>query len=68
MVIEQAQEMAWVPGDAVRQRSRLLGAMRSWGLGDDAAAVAELNRRAIADPEWFWRAAVADLGVDFSVP
>jgi acetyl-CoA synthetase len=63
--IQQTQEMAWVPGDAVRERSRLLAAMRNWGLSKD---VAELNRRAIADPEWFWRAAVADLGVDFAVP
>ncbi|MCP2288846.1 AMP-binding protein [Nocardia amikacinitolerans] len=59
---------AWVPGDGARERSRLLAAMRSWGLNTDTAAVTELNRRAIADPEWFWRAAVADLGVEFTTP
>lgn len=59
---------AWVPGDGVRERSRLLAAMRAWGLDTDAAAVTELNRRAIADPEWFWRAAVSDLDVEFTAP
>ncbi|MGW5375745.1 AMP-binding protein [Nocardia sp. NPDC003999] len=58
---------AWVPGDEARERSRLLAAMRSWGLDTDATAVTELNRRAIADPEWFWRAAVADLEVEFTM-
>ncbi|MFI2280703.1 AMP-binding protein [Nocardia beijingensis] len=57
---------AWVPGDEARERSRLLAAMRSWGLDTDATAVTELNRRAIADPEWFWRAAVSDLEVEFT--
>ncbi|WP_067810349.1 AMP-binding protein [Nocardia beijingensis] len=59
---------AWVPGDGDRERSRLLAAMRSWGLDTDAAAITELNRRAIADPEWFWRAVVSDLDVEFTTP
>lgn len=42
--------------------------MRRWGFGDDANAVRELNARAVADPEWFWRATVEDLGVEFSQP
>ena len=62
------EEMAWIPGAAVRERSRLLAAMKSWGFGDDAAAVAELGRRAVADPDWFWREALTDLDVKFSVP
>jgi acetyl-CoA synthetase len=64
-------EIAWTPGDEVRRRSRLLGAMRAWGFEGfetESAAVAALSSRAIADPEWFWRAATADLGVDFAVP
>jgi acetyl-CoA synthetase len=60
--------MAWVPPAEVRDRSRLLAAMKSWGFGSDAAAVAELNIRAVADPEWFWRAALDDLNVTFSTP
>ncbi|MDV7351964.1 AMP-binding protein [Rhodococcus oxybenzonivorans] len=67
-ISSRPEEMAWVPGPAVRERARLLAAMKSWGLGDDAAAVAELGRRAVADPEWFWREALADLDVAFSVP
>ncbi|MFG3618654.1 AMP-binding protein [Nocardia sp. NPDC047654] len=66
--VQPAEQPAWVPGAQIRERSRLLAAMRSWGFGDDAAAVAELNERAIAEPEWFWRAATTDLGVNFSVP
>ncbi|RMI28791.1 AMP-binding protein [Nocardia stercoris] len=66
--VQQAEGLAWVPGATVRERSRLLAAMRGWGLGSDAAAVAELNRRADADPDWFWRATAADLGVEFTVP
>ncbi|TQM32611.1 AMP-binding protein [Nocardia bhagyanarayanae] len=66
--VQSAEQPAWVPDEQIRERSRLLAAMRAWGFGDDAAAVTELNERAIADPEWFWRAATTDLGVDFSVP
>lgn len=65
---DASQPMAWMPSAEVRERSRLLAAMKSWGFGDDAKAVAELNQRAVADPEWFWRAALADLNVEFSVP
>ncbi|MEV0685573.1 AMP-binding protein [Nocardia sp. NPDC050378] len=66
--VQPAEQPAWVPDATIRERSRLLAAMRAWGFGDDAAAVAALNERAIAEPEWFWRAATTDLGVDFSVP
>ncbi|SFW79910.1 AMP-binding protein [Amycolatopsis australiensis] len=57
-------EFAWVPDDAVRQRSRLPAALRKWGIAD----VTELNERAIADPEWFWRAVVEDLDIGFTTP
>lgn len=60
--------IAWNPDEAIRERSRLLRAMRSWGFGDDIAAFNELNHRAITDPNWFWRAVVTDLEVDFSAP
>lgn len=66
--VGSSQECAWTPGESVRERSRLLAAMRGWGFGDDAAAVAELNRRAVADPEWFWRAAIEDLNIEFATP
>lgn len=58
----------WNPPKSIRERSRLLAAMRHWGYGDDTEAVAELNARAVADPEWFWREALSDLGLEFSRP
>lgn len=54
----------WWPGAAELERSRLAGLMRTEGVGSLEA----LHRRAVADPEWFWRAAVPDLGIEFSRP
>lgn len=54
----------WEPGPAERDRSRLLRAMARWGYADIAA----LHRASVADPEWFWRAAVDDLGIAFDTP
>lgn len=65
---ELRDEIAWNPGNEVRERSRLLTALKQWGFGSSDAAVAEFHRRAASDPEWFWRAATEDLGVDFSTP
>lgn len=61
-------DAAWKPDETVRQRSRLLAAMRTWGFGEDIAAFGLLNQRAIADPDWFWRAAITDLDIEFSTP
>jgi acetyl-CoA synthetase len=54
----------WTPGDAERKRSRLLAAMTQWGY----ATLADLHEASVDDPEWFWRAAADDLGVEFSEP
>ncbi|WP_028266078.1 AMP-binding protein [Arthrobacter sp. MA-N2] len=54
----------WVPGKDVLERSRLLAAMRRWGV----ESLEALHARSIDDPEWFWRAVVEDLGIDFSTP
>lgn len=51
----------WTPDARHVDRSRLLGLMRSLGHEDLAAMHAE----SIDDPERFWRAAVADLDVEF---
>lgn len=56
----------WMPDDDVVARSRLFGALRKWGYSPDAAGFDELNARAVADPEWFWRAVVDDLDIEFS--
>ncbi|MFC8010882.1 AMP-binding protein [Streptomyces cinereoruber] len=54
----------WVPGEAERARSRLLTAMRRWGHD----TIEDLHRASVDDPEWFWRAAVEDLGITFTKP
>ncbi|MFT3660727.1 MAG: AMP-binding protein [Gordonia sp. (in: high G+C Gram-positive bacteria)] len=61
-------EYAWNPDESVRERSRLLNAMRSAGFGDDLAAYREFNARAAGDPEWFWRRVVDDLDIEFATP
>ncbi|MFS4107810.1 AMP-binding protein [Streptomyces sp. PD-S100-1] len=58
------RDPVWTPGEAERERSRLLTAMRRWGYG----TLEELHRASVEDPEWFWRAAVEDLGIDFARP
>jgi len=55
---------AWTPGVAERSRSRLLAAMKVWGHD----SIESLHRASVDDPEWFWRAVVEDLGVDFDEP
>jgi len=54
----------WIPDEQRRARSRLLTAMDSWGV----RSIEEVHDRSIADPEWFWRAIVEDLGVEFTLP
>lgn len=55
---------AWVPGPEHLDRSRLLRAARRWGHDD----VASLHAASVDDPEWFWRAVVEDLRIDFREP
>lgn len=64
MTENRSDTLAWVPTDEVRERSRLLAALDRW----QVESVDALNERAAADPEWFWRAVVEDLDVDFSTP
>lgn len=61
---DPADAPAWIPAEADRRRSRLLGAMRRWGF----ATLADLHAASVDDPEWFWRPVVADLGIDFDEP
>jgi len=55
---------AWLPSNAVMARSRLARAMERWGYG----SLADLHRDSVDKPDWFWRAALADLGIEFSTP
>jgi acetyl-CoA synthetase len=55
---------AWQPDSARRARSRLLRAMRTW----EVDTLEDLHDRSITDPEWFWRAVVDDLAIEFEAP
>ncbi|MDQ1662816.1 MAG: acetyl-CoA synthetase [Blastococcus sp.] len=57
-------EVMWHPSQSVVAASRLTALMRAHGI----ATFQELHRRSVSDPDWFWDAAVKDLGVDFYQP
>lgn len=57
-------DACWRPDEAVIARSRLGGLLRRHGVDD----VPALHRRAVEDPEWYWRAVVEDLGINFERP
>src|SRR4029453_12545294 len=46
------------------ESTRLARFMRSLGIG----TLAELQRRSVADPDWYWNAVVRDLGLRFTRP
>jgi acetyl-CoA synthetase len=52
---------AWRPDTAYLERSRLRRFLREAG----CSGLEELQARAVADPAWFWQAAVADIGAIF---
>ena len=55
---------AWIPTEEIVSRNRLLDAMKRWGY----ESVEDLHTRSIDDPEWFWRAVIDDLDIEFSRP
>jgi len=57
-------EPAWSPDPATIERSRLTRLIRRLGL----TGIDDLHRRAVADPDWYWRTVVDDLGIDFARP
>src|SRR6058998_1147414 len=54
-----ADDIIWRPRPDVAERSRIAGFLRSHSI----ASLSELQRRSVADPEWYWSAAVEDLGI-----
>jgi acetyl-CoA synthetase len=52
-------EIIWRPTPEVVERARITRLMRATGVG----SLAELQRRSVEDPEWYWTAVVRDLGV-----
>ncbi len=55
-------EIVWRPTGEVLERANVVRLMRRHGFDD----YRELVRRSQDDPEWFWPAAVEDMGLDFS--
>ncbi len=57
-------EVVWRPSKEVLERANVVRFMRRHGFDDYRA----FQQRSQDDPEWFWPAAVKDLGLEFSSP
>jgi acetyl-CoA synthetase len=57
-------EIVWCPDDETLERANVVRLMRRHGL----ETYRELVERSVAEPDWFWPAAVEDLGLEFSRP
>lgn len=59
-----AREFIWQPSDDVMARSRLGAFLRQHDLPDYPS----LNKRADADPDWFWNAVISHFDIRFETP
>ena len=57
-------EIVWRPGEATIETANVTRLIRR----ADAADYAELQRRSVDDPEWFWPLVVEDIGLEFAQP
>src|SRR5256714_10845197 len=57
-------ELAWEPTPEYVERANVTRLMRAHGID----SIAELRRRSVEDVEWYWDAAVKDLGLGFAAP
>jgi acetyl-CoA synthetase len=57
-------EFVWTPTKEVLERSNVVRLMRRQGIDDYRALV----QRSIDEPEWFWPAAVEDMGIELFEP
>ena len=57
-------EVVWRPDEQTLEHANVVRLMRRHGF----ATYRELVARSIEDPEWFWAAAVEDLGLEFFEP
>ena len=57
-------DFIWSPGAEVVERANVTRLMRRHGIGH----FDELVRRSQAEPEWFWPAAIDDMGLEFATP
>src|SRR5438067_1759738 len=56
--------IAWHPTQELMEASQLQRFMSLHGM----ATPAELHRRSVDEPRWFWNAVLADLGIEFFTP
>jgi acetyl-CoA synthetase len=59
-----ATTFIWEPDEATLERANVVRLLRRHGLDD----YWELVRRSQEDPEWFWPAAIEDMGLEFFEP
>ena len=57
-------DIIWRPTPEVIERARITRLMRLLGV----ASLAELQRRSVEDPEWYWNGVVNDLGLRWLTP
>lgn len=57
-------EVVWRPTEEILEKANVVRLMRKHGL----AGYRELVARSVDDPEWFWPAAIEDMGLEFSTP
>jgi acetyl-CoA synthetase len=62
--VKTATDFIWRPDEAVLERANVIRLMRRHGVED----YWELVRRSQEEPEWFWPAAIEDMGLEFSRP
>ncbi|HEX2504808.1 MAG TPA: AMP-binding protein [Gaiellaceae bacterium] len=57
-------EVVWEPSPEILERARVAGFMRRHGFDDYRA----FQQRSQDEPEWFWPAAIEDMGLEFRTP
>jgi acetyl-CoA synthetase len=57
-------DLAWEPTPEYVERANVTRLMRAHGID----SIDELRRRSVEDVEWYWDAAVRDLGLEFHTP
>jgi len=57
-------KIVWNPSEEILERANVVRLMRRHGFED----FWELQRRSQEDPDWFWPAAIEDMGLDFFQP
>ena len=60
----EPQPVLWHPTPAYVQRSRLHRFMQQWRIPDYPT----LYRRSITEPDWFWKAALEEMGIEWAQP